>query len=139
MSISICPNFEVNKNLHFKSHVHLIYEWMFVYAMVTLLRWFENINKLKTLLTEPRKIKRKKIKISTNANGHFWPKHHDAHSEHQCQIFSKLSPMIFLHGLQDHIKVITLEFAILAETFSNAYNKNAKWQSNIRFKITHFW
>ena len=47
--------------------------------------------------------------------------------------------MIFLHDLQDHIKVITLDFANLAETSSSAYNKNAKWESINRIKIIHFW
>ena len=44
--------------------------------------------------------------------------------------------MIFLHGLQDHIEVTILMLANLAETFSNAYNKNPKWQSINRIKIT---
>ena len=47
--------------------------------------------------------------------------------------------MIFLRGLQDHIKVIILVLANHAETFANAYNKNAKWQYINRTKITsHF-
>ena len=44
--------------------------------------------------------------------------------------------MIFLHGLQDHIKVTILMLANFAETCSNAYNKNPKWQSINRNKIT---
>ena len=44
--------------------------------------------------------------------------------------------MIFLQGLQDPIKVILLMLANLAETFPNAYNKNPKWQSINRIKIT---
>ena len=44
--------------------------------------------------------------------------------------------MNFLHGLQDHIKVTILMLANLAKTFPNAYNKNPKWQSINRNKIT---
>ena len=40
--------------------------------------------------------------------------------------FSKPSIMIFLHGLQDHIKVIILMLANHAGTLSNSFNKNAK-------------
>ena len=43
--------------------------------------------------------------------------------------------MIFLHSLQDHIKVIILMLANHAETVSSAYNKNAKWESFNRIKI----
>ena len=43
--------------------------------------------------------------------------------------------MIFLHGLQDHIKVIILMLANHAETFPNAYNKDAKWEYINRNKI----
>ena len=28
--VPFIPKFEVNKNLHFKNNVHIIYEWMFV-------------------------------------------------------------------------------------------------------------
>ena len=70
------------------------------------------------------------------SNGHFWPNHSDALFEQQCPLFSKPSLLNFLHGLKEHIKVIILILANHAETLLNAYNKNAKWQSNYRIKIT---
>ena len=62
-------------------------------------------------------------------------KYHDAHFEHQCQNFSKPNFLNFLHSLQDHIKVTILMLAKLAKVFSDAYNKNPKWQSLNRNKI----
>ena len=92
----------------------------------------------KTNRTMERKIKGK-IKIATNANGHFWPKHYDAHFEHHCQIISIPNFLIFLHGLQDHINVIILMLANHAETLSDDFNKKAKWEFINRNKITQFW
>ena len=80
--------------------------------------------------------KKKNKNRGNYGNGHFWPNHHDAHFEHQCQNFSKLNPLNSLHGLQDHIKMITLMLAKIAERFSNAHIKNSKWQSSNRNKIT---
>ena len=82
-----------------------------------------------------KKTKKKNKDLAKDANGHFWPSYPDAHFGHHCQKFSKPSTWIFLHGLQDHIKVIILMLANLAETFLNDYNKKAKWQSASRNKI----
>ena len=87
------------------------------------------------ILKSPREFS----KCNTCDNGHFWSNYHDAHFEHPHLNFCKLSIMIFLHGLQDHIKVNNFVLANLAETLSFAYFKNPKWQSMNGNKINpHF-
>ena len=44
---------------------------MIAYAMIALFRVFENINKLKRILTEPSENKKKDKNITTCASGHF--------------------------------------------------------------------
>jgi hypothetical protein len=103
-----------------------------------LLRWFENIHKLNILPLNTKqyhwsqrkaKTNKKKIKKQgTCDNGQIWKSYQDAYFEPLWLLFSKLNLPIFLLIIQEHIKVITLEFANLAEVFSNSYNKHAKWQ-----------
>ena len=84
-----------------------------------------------------RKIKEKKM--HQMANGHFWPKHYEAHFGHHCQEFSKSSIQIFLFRSLEHMKVSSLVFANLASLLSTACIKIPKWECLFRFKITQFW
>jgi hypothetical protein len=106
------------------------------YAIFTLLRWFENINKLNILLNEPKTITFESKKSKTNKNknknqgtydnGHFCKYYQDAYFEPLWFFFSKPNTIIFLSGSQVHIKVSKLVWTNLAESFSNAYNKQPK-------------
>ena len=97
---------------------------------------FANDNEPNTSLSESKKNNKRNKNSNTYDNGRFWLNCHDAHFEHPHLNFCKLSIMIFLHGLQDHIKVNNFVLANLAETLSFAYFKNPKWQSMNRNKIT---
>ena len=77
---------------------------------------FSNIAKHQIALTEPNKNKKRKIKEIKNDNGHFWPNYFEAHFEHPYLLNPELSPIIFLHILQDNIKVSNVNLAIHAGT-----------------------
>jgi hypothetical protein len=60
------------------------------------------------------------------AYGHFCKNYQNTYFEPLWLIFSKLNFPISLPIIQEHIKVIILEFANLADSFSIAYNKHPK-------------
>jgi hypothetical protein len=88
------------------------------YAMFTLLKWFETVNKPNLILNEPKTITFESRRSKTNKNqnqnnhtydnGHFCKNYQDAHFEPLWLIFSKPNFLISLPILQEHIKVIIL-------------------------------
>jgi surface polysaccharide O-acyltransferase-like enzyme len=99
---------------------------LFALAMLAWCRVLEHITQLILLLTEPNKHKEKNQNSNTNANGQIWKVFQDAHFEPLWFFFAKLNLHMFLPIIQEHIKMITLVLTNLAESFSNAYNKQPK-------------